>query len=89
MKHHWLWLRKWLVCWSITIDIHTYYHSCAVMHLCLLSAASRRDDILNEKFTKKRAPQRPKTTSTVARRMVSHALGVRITANKETRQKKS
>ena len=40
--------------------------------------AQRKEDIINEKWFGKKPPQRPKTSSAVARRMVSHALGVRV-----------
>ena len=48
-------------------------------HCChLTTPAERREDLINEKWSGGKPLQRPKTTSAVARRMVSHALGVRL-----------
>ena len=50
--------------------------------------AQRKEDLINEKWYGKKPPQRPKTSSAVARRMVSHALGVRVSSEQRRKDVK-
>ena len=51
------------------------------MIFILLIPASIKQGLINEKRSRVVADDKPKTSAVVARRMVSHALGIRLNVN--------
>ena len=59
--------------------------SCFIIFIQSLVLASIKESLIHK--DRNYSTQRPKTTSTVARRMVGHALGIKINVSPEQRQK--